>query len=577
MHSPGLTIAEICVQKGIKHAVISPGSRSAQVTVALARHEDITTHIGIDERSAAYLAMGIAQQTGTTAALVCTSGTAVLNYGPAVAEAYYQNIPLLVITADRPPEWIDQQDGQALVQPGVYGRHAKRCFNLPVDTDNKDGLWHFTRQISEAINLAGQQPQGPVQLNVPIREPFYDSLLSDRAEAARFRIIEESTAHLDLHESEKEKLTEAVSNAQRIVVLAGQQPYSEEIRSLLDQIAATGKVVVVADILANLHGIPTIISRADSLFANDKLRPDSSIDLLISFGQSILSKHLKNFLRNADITDHYHIQPHGDVADSFKQLSRIVRCSPETFIKEVLGPGLSETSLTPDKDKAFLAKWRSFGTLSHELVDDFFNSKDISVAQRGEFQVVHRLVRSLPENSVLHLSNSMPVRYANLAGLEESSVEIFSNRGTSGIDGCMSTAMGHAIADPSRKHFLIIGDTTFFYDRNALLGREKLPPNLTIMVMNNNGGGIFNLIEGAGSLPEVDDYFVCSHDQRAGHVAKEVGLAYCCYEGEFSLDDLAEVFTTTDHPALFEIITDREANKNIFTEYRAFCSSLKPE
>ncbi len=576
MHSPGLTIAEICVQKGIKHAVISPGSRSAQITVALARHEAITTHIGIDERSAAYLAMGIAQQTGTTTALICTSGTAVLNYGPAIAEAYYQNIPLLVITADRPPEWIDQQDGQALVQPGVYGRHAKRCFNLPVDTDNKDDLWHFTRQISEAINLAKQQPRGPVQLNVPIREPFYNSLLSDEAQHAEFRIIEESPAELSLKESEKKGLIEAVRKARRIVVLAGQNSYSKELRSSLRHIADSGKAAVVADILANLHGIDTIISRADSLLANEQLRPDSSVDLLISFGQSILSKHLKNFLRNADITDHYHIQSHGDVADSFRKLSRIIRCTPELFIKDILKPGLLETGKNIQKDEKFISKWQSFGSVSHSLVDHFF-SKTRSDSRYGEFQVIQKLVRSLPANSVLHLSNSMSVRYANLAGLDERSVEIFSNRGTSGIDGCMSTAMGHAIADPTRKQFLIIGDTTFFYDRNALWGRGKLPENLTIIVMNNNGGGIFNLIEGAGSLPEVDDYFVCSHDLRAAHIAHEVGLAYHCFEGEFELDKLNKVFETDEHPALFEIITDRALNNRIFAEYRAFCTNLQPE
>ena len=170
---PIWNIAHICYKHGIENVIISPGSRSAPLTLAFARHENLNCKVVADERSAAFVALGIAQQTGKPVVLICTSGSAAYNYAPAIAEAYFQQIPLLVLTADRPPEWIDQLDGQTIRQNNIYGKHVKESYTLPVDLSHKDAIWHVGRIVSEAINLSKTYPFAPVHINAPFREPFY--------------------------------------------------------------------------------------------------------------------------------------------------------------------------------------------------------------------------------------------------------------------------------------------------------------------------------------------------------------------------------------------------------------------
>ncbi len=557
MNSPGSAVARLCRQKGIQHVVISPGSRSGPLTVGFARCEGITVHISLDERSAGYLALGIAQQSKTVVTLVCTSGTASLNYSPAIAEAYYQHVPLLVITADRPPEWIDQQDGQAIHQPDVYAQHCKKCFNLPVDTSHKDGRWHFFRSVSEAVNLAEEGPKGPVQINIPIREPFYDALLQEGLPVLPpGRTIETVAADLVLAPQIRERLRKDVGSAQRILLLAGQARYSEHLRILLQQLAAVDRVVV-GDILANLHGVEGIIHITDGLLDTPDLGPATAIDLLISFGQSVLSKKLKNFLRSCQIEQHWHIQPYGEAADTFQKLTRVIRLEPADFIENILGHPRGQEDRDKD-DRKFIQTWQLLGKKSAQVVHDFFRNSQVELSS-GEFRAVFSAIKALPRDTVLHLGNSMTVRYASLAGIGKEVAEVFSNRGTSGIDGCLSTALGHALADPKRPHWLLIGDIAFFYDRNALWRtswpEEKLPVNLTIIVLNNHGGGIFNMLPGARDLPEAEKYFVCAHSQNAKNTAEDSGLEYICCSSDVSPEFFTQLAARIPNkPRLVEIL-----------------------
>ena len=229
-------IAEICARHGITDVVLSPGSRSAPLTLAFARHPDLTVRVVPDERAAAFIGLGIAQAQRRAVALVCTSGTAGLNYAPAVAEAFFQHIPLVIFTADRPPEWIDQLDGQTIRQRNLYGAHAKGEFEFPVDTTHADAKWHSARIVNEAINLAQAAPAGPVQVNVPLREPFYPKAGEGIAyEAAR--ITHDQAANATLTPAEILELRQLLRDAKRVVVVAGQQPSNPGLLAALHEFA----------------------------------------------------------------------------------------------------------------------------------------------------------------------------------------------------------------------------------------------------------------------------------------------------------------------------------------------------
>jgi 2-succinyl-5-enolpyruvyl-6-hydroxy-3-cyclohexene-1-carboxylate synthase len=568
---------ELCHQFGIRDVVISPGSRSALLTVSFARHSGITCHVVTDERSAAYVALGLAQQNDSPIALVCTSGTAALNYAPAVAEAYYLNVPLLVLTADRPPEWIGQNDGQSIIQTALYGPHVKQAFNLPVDTSHPDAQWDFFRQLSEAMNLCVMPPQGPVQINIPIREPFY-SHLHEQAPAPQMpaKIIRELPVEKTLTETHWQDLLKAVHDAKRMLILSGQTPYDAGLRSALEALGGQVQLVIIGDILSNLHGtgalthIDGVVAKVDA-----DTKADLQPDLLLTLGMTTLPKNIKSLVRDLQVTQHWHIQEAGEVADCFQSLTHIIRLAPIVFFEELFtklsAKLLSEQTtrcetddVSINKDPSFVKTWQKMEQRSIQAVEAFMLDRP----QFTEFEAIYRVIQKLPTDCDLHLGNSMPVRYANLVGLHQDHIRVFCNRGTSGIDGSMSTAVGHAVAS-NRMQVLIIGDVSFFYDRNALWREGDIPKNLRIVLVNNGGGGIFKLIDGPSALPELNRFFVTPQTRRAELVAQEHGLEYiCCDDVSTLAEALESYFAPGSRAKLLEIVTDMEINTSEFQVFR---------
>ncbi|WP_317241222.1 2-succinyl-5-enolpyruvyl-6-hydroxy-3-cyclohexene-1-carboxylic-acid synthase [Hymenobacter sp. 5414T-23] len=333
-------IPEICAQLGITDVVLSPGSRCAPLTIAFARHPAIKVRTVPDERAAAFIGLGLAQAQRRAVALVCTSGTAGLNYAPAVAEAYFQQIPLVLFTADRPPEWIDQLDGQTIRQTDLYGAHAKGTFTFPADTGHADAQWHATRIVSEAIGLAEQFPAGPVQVNIPLREPFYPKA-GEELQFERVKVTREVPGRPQLPESVLQELRQAIRSNSRVLVVGGQHPANTELLLALRQFAAAYQVPVVGDVIANLHlpAAPDFDQRLRPLGHQDifmavpepGLKEALKPELLITFGQSLISKALKLYLRNVRPAQHWHIQSAGAVADTFQSLTKVVRMEPADF------------------------------------------------------------------------------------------------------------------------------------------------------------------------------------------------------------------------------------------------------
>lgn len=554
-------IAEICARHGITDVVLSPGSRSAPLTLAFARHPELNVRVVPDERAAAFIGLGLAQAQRRAVALVCTSGTAGLNYAPAVAEAFFQQIPLVVFTADRPPEWIDQLDGQTIRQRNLYGAHAKGAFDFPADTTHPDAKWHSARIVNEAINLAQAAPAGPVQVNVPLREPFYPKA-GEGITYEAVRITHDHDSNNTLAPAEILELRQQLRTAGRIVVVAGQQPINPGLLAALHEFAQARQVAVVGDVIANMGEIAAV-QRQDvflvGLSKDDKeaLKPD----LLITFGQSLISKSLKLFLRDAAPAQHWHLQAAGEAADTFRSLTRVVRVQPAVFFQQ-----LSESTTLGEAPAATVA-WQRADAAAGAFLQKFFSD---GTQPFNEFSAFRHALAALPEATALHLANSMAVRYANILGLPPGrQVEVFANRGTSGIDGCNSTAVGAALAQPGRPVVLLTGDVAFFYDRNAFWHNYPTP-NLRVVLFNNHGGGIFRLIDGPRQQPELEEFFETRQQLTAENTARDFGLRYFPVSGFAELEAALPVFFAAETgAAILEVFTDSKTNAAFFEEYRS--------
>ena len=302
-------IAEICARHGITDVVLSPGSRSAPLTLAFARHPNLTVRVVPDERAAAFIALGMAQVQRRAVVLVCTSGTAGLNYAPAIAEAYFQHIPLVVFTADRPPEWIDQLDGQTIRQRNLYGAHAKGTFDFPVDTSHADAKWHSARIVNEAINLAQAGPAGPVQVNVPLREPFYPKQGEEIRYEQDVKIIRDSGAAAASNTFTREQLaSQPDTNTlfSRTLVVVAQHALDAELTEALSLFSRRSGATVVADIISNVAGEVAAVSHQDLVLAsaNQQFLRELQPALLITVRNWLISTALKLYLRTSPATTH---------------------------------------------------------------------------------------------------------------------------------------------------------------------------------------------------------------------------------------------------------------------------------
>lgn len=546
-------IAEICFQKGIKNIVLSPGSRCAPLTVAFVRHPGLKTFSIPDERSAAFIALGMAQQSKLPVVLVCTSGTAALNYYPAIAEAYYQQIPLIVITADRPDEWIDQLDGQTIRQQNVYSNHIKKCYQLPVDYSHPDAHWYVNRVVNEAINISQDLDKGPVHINVPFREPFYPEPTEEIVFDKNVRIINHHNCVIQLDNLVEKYIVEQLNLSKKILIVVGQYEYDLNLINHLNEFCNTYKIPVLADIISNVP-VDNKIYHSDITLFNKQLHVNLHPDLVISFGKSILSKNVKNWLRNTKIKTHIHLQNGSQIADYSQSITTIINIQPSQFFNQLL-----QNTLNVDCS-SYLKLWQD----TEQSFEDKL-TKHFSNSQFSEFEAVYTIVSHLPENSILQLANSMSVRYANYLKIDKS-IQVLSNRGTSGIDGCSSTALGCAL-ETDKIVTLITGDIAFLYDRNAFWN-NYLPKNLRVVVLNNNAGGIFRIIDGSNKLPELQEYFETIQNNNICDLEFEkVFLCDLVDKKDVLIDKCVDFYKKSDNPKLIEVKTDAKINTEVLKEF----------
>jgi 2-succinyl-5-enolpyruvyl-6-hydroxy-3-cyclohexene-1-carboxylate synthase len=557
---PIYNIAEICSQHGIKEVILSPGSRCAPLTLAFVRHPEIHTRTISDERSAAFISLGIALQTQNTVALVCTSGSAAYNYAPAVAEAFYQHIPLLILTADRPTEWVDQLDGQTIRQENIYGKHVKASFSFPLDLNHPDAKWQSERMVSEAINIAQAKPQGPVHINIPLREPFYPTEASPLRFEKNVKVIKTVAAQNQISEADWNILVGEFSQSKKTLLVAGQAVYNKNFLGQITGLSHKLKAPVITDIISNLQSAEEMIKNHDMILAdlNAAEIKDLQPELLISFGNSVISKSLKSFLRKYKPAMHWHIQSGTTAPDSFQSLTRVIQSNdPYIFLRDL-------SARTSKVSGNYYGAWGTQESKYSDTLTRFFAQENTF----SEFEAINTVMNNLPDNSILHLANSMPVRYANYVGIKQGKkIEICCNRGTSGIDGTLSTAVGAALST-DKIVTVITGDMAFFYDRNALWN-NYIPSNLRIVILNNHGGGIFRIIDGPNKLPELDEYFETVQPLTAENTAKDHKLEYHFCKKRNEMEEILPLFfNLSKTSAILEIETDSKTNTELFKKFK---------
>jgi len=546
-------LADLFVKKGLTDIVISPGSRNAPIILAFANHPKINALSVVDERSAAFFALGMAQQSGKTVAIACTSGSAPLNYAPAIAEAYYQKIPLLILTADRPPEMIDVGDGQTIRQENVFANFIKKSIQLPLDIEDESAFEEVNKTLNEAIHQTVFPVAGPVHINIPFDEPLY-GVVSEQIES---RVLKFTMAPKEMQAELEEVFVSDWLACKKVMILVGQHQPSQELNQLLQEFSSNKHLVVLSETTSNLNGSDFIDSIDNLLSAiNDEEASDFQPDMLISIGGAIVSKQIKKFLRKHRPKAHWHIDGSGEKRDTFYCLSHAPAMEPVHFLKAVL-PKVA--TLESSYQRRWLARRAKVEYLRHEY---------LSHIKYSDLKVFDILLNHIPADSLLHLGNSTPVRYSQLFG-SLARFQYLSNRGVSGIDGQISTAAGSAFI--SRKlNTIISGDLGFFYDSNALMN-HYLPANLKIIVINNGGGGIFRFIPGPDSSNHLEKFFEARHSWKAEHLALAFDVHYFKAENEETLTSiLPEFYAELSRPALLEIFTPPEENAKILRDYFVF-------
>ena len=539
-HFAASELARLCAAKGVTHAIISPGSRSAPLVIAFDQQESIQCHVVIDERSAGFVALGIAQQLGRPVALICTSGSAVLNYGPAIAEAFYQRIPLLVISADRPEEWVDQGEGQAIRQHGALSLHVHRSIQLPRADHDDLSRWHCARAINEALDACLLPAPGPVHVNVPFAEPLYGTRTEQEKPGSTIMPVPTESFIRPEH---AERLVQAISNSERVLLIVGQGVWDPSVREGLRRLAALPQIIVLTEATSNLDDAMflTCIDRViEGITVADapELRPG----LLISFGGAVVSKRIKGLLREWHPAQHWHIDPAQRHFDTYQSLTHDIAVDPAMFLAQI-------ADQVKANESGYKALWQQLEHVTKERHESFLKEAPFT-----DLIVYRDLLRMIPENSDIHVANSTPARYVQLFDRDHR-CRYFSNRGTSGIDGCTSTAVGASLV-AGRPTTLITGDVAFCYDSNAFWNR--LPcERLRIIVMDNGGGNIFRYIQGPDKDPALLPYFETPHHRDPVALARSFGLP--CYEAfdPFSLKQaLKELYADTNPIAVLVVRTD---------------------
>ena len=545
------SITDLCFKKNIKNIVISPGSRNAPLTLGFNLNPYFKTYSIVDERAAAFFALGIAQQIKFPVILVCTSGSALLNYYPAISEAYYSNIPLVILSADRPEKLLNIGDGQTINQKNVFNKNIGYSENLNQNDNYFLNLFGLRDNNQEKINKAlnfSIEKQSPVHINIPFSEPLYEITNSLSVDSIN-KIPRLNNQNVKKVSSFRNKWQNSIK---KIILIGVSSPYLLSKKSI-DLLAGDSSLLVLTENTSNVYH-PSFCNKIDQLIApltNNELK-EFRPEILITIGGMIISKKIKAILRENKPNEHWHIGTH-DANDTFFCLTKHFKTSPNNIISKL---------------------YENF----NDNGSDFYNKWDLVISKRKEkhkeylsnliycdFKVFDYVLNSIPSKSMLQVSNSSAIRYTQLFDLD-SSINVFCNRGTSGIDGSTSTAVGAASVFKGNTVF-ITGDLSFFYDSNALWN-NFIPSNFRVILINNKGGGIFKILTKDNNTELFKKFFETKHDLYAKDLCNMYGFEYFISNDEDTLKNvLNDFYNESEKPRLLEVITDNDYNQDYLLNY----------
>lgn len=540
------SIIELFRVKGIQNIVISPGSRNAPLTIGFTNNTFFNCYSIVDERCAAFFALGMAQQLQKPVAVICTSGSALLNYYPAFAEAFYSQIPFIVVSADRPKDKIDIGDGQTIRQENVFENHSLFNANLVENACAENDIL-----IQNAIQTAVLQ-KGPVHINVPFEEPLYQTVNQLEYQP---KIVQLDNFISSANENLEEYTSIWNTSKKKMVIIGGLNP-NEIDETYLEQLATDESVVVLTETTSNIHH-KNFVNKIDVLitpFTEENFK-NFQPEILLTIGGMIVSKRIKTFLRNYPPQHHWHVDTHR-AYNTYGCLTKHFKTSVNAFFKAFFALALKSTS----------------DYQSHiQQIINYRNNKAItflSTLQFSDLKAFELIINKLPKNIQLQISNSAAIRYVQLFNMHHS-IEVFCNRGTSGIDGSTSTAIGAAVAS-NKPTVFISGDIGFFYDSNALWN-TYIPKNFKIILINNGGGGIFRILEGHQENTTFHTYFETNHTLTAAHLCKMYHIAYSSAKNSDELQsNLEKLFADNNQPMLLEVFTPTIENNKILKDFFEF-------
>ncbi len=558
-------IAEICRRKGIRKVVFSPGSRSAPLAIAFSDIPEIECIVIPDERVAAYFALGMAQQLSEAVAVVCTSGTAVLNLSPAVCEAFYQNVPLLLLTADRPEGASGSGENQSIIQENIFSNYTLSNYAIDGDANTKKELDEVILAISKAIDDTTHGYKGPVHVNIHISEPLYET--TDEKLPADIGAKESELSGKEFIPLKYlQRIKAEFEHYKKKMILVGMREYDEEFNELLEVLNQRQDIIIIHENLSNLTLNDTVWNTDACLSVMNERRIKQFVpDVVITMGAQIVSKKIKQFLKGMPKL-HWDIPPgsswgrgwamFGDMFDPIEPVNEIQFLNAITETEEA-------------EEETYKKDWLELSKQADELSLQYFSQTEFS-----DLKVFEILNKSLPFNSNVQFGNSTPVRYSNFFQ-QNDSVIVNANRGTSGIDGCLSTATGAAYVN-DKLTICVLGDISFFYDSNALWN-NYLSPNLKIIIINNSGGNIFRLIDGPNKVQDFEKFFETKHSLTAKHLAAMYELPYYFCASQNELEETLNGFLNDkkDTTSILEIKTNGEISAAVYKKYFEYLQQNK--
>ena len=549
-------LTSLLLEYGVSDAVVCPGSRNAPIVHNLSVCEAIRCRPVTDERSAAFYALGLAIATRRPTVVCVTSGSALLNVMPAVAEAAYQHVPLVVISADRPQQWIDQLDGQTIPQSDALGRFVRKAVQLP-EPNNDEERWLCRRLVNEAMHLATYRQGAPVHINVPISEPLFEFDIEQLPQLSRFNNIKRAAikdASMDM--------PDAFHDAKRPMIVIGQLAHGtishETIRSLSE------KYVVMSEPLSNpsymtIHfdeAIRYIVSDNSSINDDEDDKTAYYPDYVIYVGDTLVSKPARRFLRNTKAPSCLITPDAADIHDPLMTLTDIVECDTDS-----INALLASLCDAPDTDERcrFHDRWQSF-------LDAYAAHADAYAPEYSQMATVKYFEEQLADLDIdicVHYANSSAVRLACIYAQHY----VWCNRGVNGIEGSLSTAAGFSLATNDMT-VCVIGDLSFFYDQNALWN-SNLRGNLRIILLNNRGGGIFRQLPGLSDSPAADDLVMASHENTAQGICTQNDIGYLSAKNmdEMQIGVVTLLTRESERPMLLEVFTDSNDDVKALEKY----------